>query len=78
MIIISETKSWDKKHKNKNANQKQAEELCKNMKDDNTTFKTILEKQRFDPNKLKEHFKTHLGNIQSIEVKNVPRFIRQM
>ena len=48
------------------------------MKDDNTTFKTILEKQRFDPNKLKEHFKTHLRNIQSIEVKNVPRFIRQM
>lgn len=47
------------------------------MKDDKTTFKTILEK-RFDSNKLKEHFKTHLRNIQSIEVKNVPRFIRQM
>ena len=50
------------------------------MKDGITTFKTIREKQFYDPNKLKEHFKVRF-NIRSevvdlIELKDEPSFIR--
>ena len=51
------------------------------MKDSNTTFKTIHDKQLCDPNKLKEHFET-LFKIcpeiaDSIELEDAPCFIRQ-
>ena len=42
---------------NENANRRQVEELYKNIKDGNTTFKTIFRKQVCDPYKVKEHFR---------------------
>ena len=38
---------------NENANGRQVEELCKNMRDGNTMFRIIREKQLCDRNKLK-------------------------
>ena len=42
---------------NENANQRQVEELYKNIKDGSTTFKIILKKQVCDPYKVTEHFR---------------------
>lgn len=69
---------------NENANQRYVEELCKNMKDGNTTFKTVREKQLCDPNNLKEHFHAHFKicskSVNPFELKDVkmPSFIRQV
>ena len=52
------------------------------MKDDNTTFKAIREKQLSHRNKLKEQFKAHFNIcsqvVDPIEFKNSPNFIRQL
>ena len=49
------------------------------MKDSNTTFKTIRQKQSCDPYKLKEHFKAHFNlcskAVDPIELKYAPSFI---
>ena len=66
---------------NENTNQRQVQELQKNRKDGNITFKTIYEKQLCDPNKLKEHFKAHFSICSevadSIELKDARSFIEQ-
>ena len=52
------------------------------MKNGNTTFKTICEKQLCDPNKLKEnlnaHFKIRSEFVDSVELKDATSFIRQL
>ena len=54
------------------------------MKDGNTTFKTVREKQLCDPNNLKEHFHAHFKicskSVNPFELKDVkmPSFIRQV
>ena len=67
---------------NENANGIQVLELYGNMKNGNTTFKTICEKQLCDPNKLKEnlnaHFKIRSEFVDSVELKDATSFIRQL
>ena len=67
---------------NENANQRQVEELYKNMKDGKTKLKTIRAKQLCDPNKLKVLFKAHFNTCSNaanpIELKDAPSFNRKL
>ena len=67
---------------NENENRRQVEELYRNMKNVNTTFKNLREKQQCDPSKLKEYFKTHFNTCSvtadPIELTDAPDFIKKL
>ena len=67
---------------NDNANQREIEELYRNMKNGNTSFLNSPEKQQCQPKKLKEYFKIHfntnLENNAPLELNDAQAFLRQL
>ena len=67
---------------NENANRRQVEELYRNMKKTNTTFKKLPEQQQCDPAILTKYFVTHFSADSETktppELEDAPDFIKQL
>ena len=67
---------------NENATRRQVAELYTNMKDCNTIFKKLHEKQGCDPQMLKEYFETHFNktceNVEQTDLIDAPIVIRSL
>ena len=67
---------------NENATRRQVAELYTNMKDCNTIFKKLREKQSCDPQMLKDYFETHFNksckNVEQTDFIDAPIVIRSL